>query len=56
MNELHARHQTLCEQLTEYGYQYYVLDTPTVPDAEYDRLMRELLELEAAHPELRTPA
>lgn len=56
MNELHARHQTLCEQLTEYGYQYYVLDTPTVPDAEYDRLMRELIELEAAHPELRTPA
>ncbi|SIQ56690.1 DNA ligase (NAD+) [Aeromonas sp. RU39B] len=56
MNELHARHQTLCEQLTEYGYQYYVLDTPTVPDAEYDRLMRELLELEAAHPELRTAA
>lgn len=56
MNELHARHQTLCEQLTEYGYQYYVLDTPTVPDAEYDRLMRELIELEAAHPELRTAA
>ncbi|CSB70914.1 NAD-dependent DNA ligase LigA [Vibrio cholerae] len=36
----------------EHGVRYYVEDAPTIPDAEYDRLMRELLELEAAHPEL----
>src|SRR5450631_315661 len=35
---------------------YYVLDDPQVPDAEYDRLMRDLENLEAAHPHLRTPA
>jgi DNA ligase (NAD+) len=41
--------------LNLYGYEYYVLDTPSVPDAEYDRLMQELLELEAKFPELKTP-
>ncbi|WP_440896564.1 NAD-dependent DNA ligase LigA [Amphibacillus sp. Q70] len=41
--------------LHQYGYQYYVLDNPTVPDAEYDRLMQELIDLEAQHPELITP-
>lgn len=56
MSDILSRHRQLCELLTEYGHQYYVLDNPTVPDAEYDRLMRELLELEAAHPELKTPA
>ena len=43
---------TLSEQLEEYNYQYYVLDNPTVPDAEYDRIMRELQKLEALHPQL----
>lgn len=38
--------------IEEYNYQYYVLDEPSVPDAEYDRLMRELTELESQHPEL----
>jgi DNA ligase (NAD+) len=41
--------------LNQYGYEYYVLDKPTVPDAEYDRLMQELLEIEATFPELKTP-
>ena len=41
--------------LDAYAYEYYVLDEPTVPDAEYDRLYRELLALEAKHPELITP-
>lgn len=41
-------------QLRHHEYQYHVLDAPEVPDAEYDRLMRELRELEAAHPELIT--
>lgn len=38
--------------IEQYSHQYYVLDAPTVPDAEYDRLFRELQELEAQHPEL----
>lgn len=42
-------------QLNQYGHQYYVLDAPTIPDAEYDRLFKELQALEAAHPELLTP-
>lgn len=42
-------------QLHRYNHEYYVLDTPSVSDAEYDRLMRQLLKLEAEHPELATP-
>lgn len=42
--------------LTEAGHQYYVLDDPKMPDFEYDRLLRELEELEAAHPELALPS
>ena len=45
----------LREQLQRYDYHYYVLDAPLVPDAEYDRLFRELQALEHAHPELQTP-
>ncbi|KQL51433.1 aromatic ring-opening dioxygenase LigA [Heyndrickxia shackletonii] len=41
--------------LTQYNYEYHVLDNPSVPDAEYDRLMRELLEIEKAFPDLVTP-
>ncbi|QCJ40774.1 NAD-dependent DNA ligase LigA [Bacillus sp. S3] len=40
--------------LNQYGYEYYVLDNPSVPDAEYDKLMQELLELEAKFPELKS--
>ena len=42
----------LTDQLKEAGYRYYVLDDPTMEDFEYDRLYRELEELEAAHPDL----
>lgn len=45
----------LRDLLNQYNYQYYVLDEPTVPDAEYDRLFNELKKLEQAHPELITP-
>jgi DNA ligase (NAD+) len=45
----------LRSKLIEYGYQYYVLDNPSVPDAEYDRLMQELIELEEKFPALKTP-
>lgn len=41
--------------LDEANYEYYVLDAPTISDAEWDRLLRELKEIEAAHPELVTP-
>ncbi|MDH5709889.1 MAG: NAD-dependent DNA ligase LigA, partial [Hylemonella sp.] len=41
--------------LHHHAHRYYVLDAPEVPDAEYDRLFRELQALEAAHPELITP-
>ena len=54
MNES-ARIQALTEQLNRYAYEYYTLDAPSVPDAEYDRLFRELEALEAAHTELRLP-
>ncbi len=47
--------KTLRETLSEAGYRYYVLDDPTMEDYEYDRLLRRLEELEAAHPEEITP-
>lgn len=45
----------LKELLTRYGYEYYTLDNPTVSDFEYDKLMRELIELETENPALVTP-
>jgi DNA ligase (NAD+) len=51
-----ARHATgLRALLHHHAHRYYVLDAPEIPDAEYDRLFRELLALEEAHPALRTP-
>lgn len=41
--------------LERYNYEYYVLDNPSVPDSEYDRLMNELIAIEKEHPELITP-
>ena len=49
------RIEELREDIRYHNYRYYVLNSPVVSDAEYDRLMRELQELEAAHPELVTP-
>ena len=49
------RARQLREEIARHDHAYYVLDAPTVPDAEYDRLFRELQALEAAHPELVTP-
>jgi DNA ligase (NAD+) len=42
-------------ELERHNHAYYVLDAPTIPDAEYDRLFRELQDIEAAHPVLATP-
>src|SRR5438046_5266370 len=47
--------EELRRQLEHHEYLYYVLDQPEISDAEFDRLMRELREIEEAHPELRTP-
>lgn len=53
--ELAARASALRALLTEASYHYFVEDAPRITDAEYDRLLRELREIEAAHPELQTP-
>ena len=50
-----ARVKALRAALEEANHRYYVLDAPTISDAEYDRLFRELQNLEAQHPELATP-
>lgn len=53
--EMTERVEELREALNQYGYEYYVLDRPSVPDSEYDRLMNELIQIETDYPELRTP-
>ena len=50
-----SRAAELRELLERYNYRYHALDDPEVPDAEYDRLMIELREIESQHPELLTP-
>jgi len=50
--EVEQEVNALRERLNSWNYQYYVLDQPSVPDAEYDRIFRRLSELETAHPEL----
>ncbi|HLZ38276.1 MAG TPA: NAD-dependent DNA ligase LigA [Mycobacteriales bacterium] len=49
------RHDELAREIDEHAYRYYVLDRPTVSDAEYDALLRELADLEEGYPSLRTP-
>ena len=55
MTDVAQRIAELRNELDAHNYRYYVLDEPSVPDAEYDRLFRELQALEAEHPELVTP-
>ncbi|MEC7469454.1 MAG: NAD-dependent DNA ligase LigA, partial [Pseudomonadota bacterium] len=50
-----AQMEALRDTINEYNYQYYVLDNPTVPDSEYDRVFQELKALEAENPALITP-
>ena len=54
-DSLKQRVGQLRRELERHEYLYYVLDQPEISDAEFDRMMRELKELEDAHPELRTP-
>ena len=49
------RHHSLCQQIAEHDYAYYVLDDPRISDSEYDALMRELLALEESYPRLISP-
>ncbi|MBR9813862.1 NAD-dependent DNA ligase LigA [bacterium] len=55
MTTAHERAAQLRAELAEHAHRYYVLDDPTVSDADYDRLYRELEAIEAEHPELVTP-
>ncbi len=49
-----ARAAALRDQINRHNHLYYVLDAPEIPDAEFDRLLRELQDIEAQYPELRT--
>ena len=53
--EARERHRTLSEEVEDARWRYFVLDQPTLSDADYDRRLRELQELEEEFPELRTP-
>jgi len=52
---LQKKAQKLRDAINDHNYQYYVLDAPTIPDSEYDRLFHELQKLEQEYPELLTP-
>ncbi len=55
MDSTKGRAEQLRALIARYDYEYYVLDAPSVPDAEYDRLFRELQAIEHAHPDLAVP-
>ncbi|MEI3606225.1 NAD-dependent DNA ligase LigA [Pseudogracilibacillus sp. SE30717A] len=50
--EVRQKIESLVDRLNKYAHEYYVLDTPSVPDAEYDKLFNELVQLEGEHPDL----
>ncbi|MFK3961480.1 NAD-dependent DNA ligase LigA [Guptibacillus hwajinpoensis] len=54
MEEKQKRIEELRQLLNQYNYEYHVVDQPSVPDAEYDRMMNELINLEEENPELKT--
>ena len=55
MSEIKQQIEHLVSELTRYGHEYYVLDQPSIPDVEYDRLFRQLQELESAYPQWIMP-
>ena len=55
MTDARHRHAELVEQVDRARFDYFVRDSPTLADGAYDRMMRELQEIEEAHPDLRTP-
>lgn len=54
MDNIQNRVNELHDLLNQYSYEYYVKDNPSVPDSEYDKLLRELIDIENEHPELKT--
>ncbi|MEE3852673.1 NAD-dependent DNA ligase LigA [Gordonia sp. LSe1-13] len=54
-SELREKWTALAEEIRDHQFRYYVKDAPIITDGEFDRLLRELQELEDAHPELATP-
>ena len=55
LKQAKLRAEEITRQVERWSYEYYVLDNPTVPDSEYDKLMNELIALEKQYPELVTP-
>ena len=55
LKEAKLRAEEITRQVERWSYEYYVLDNPSVPDSEYDKLMNELIALEKQYPELITP-
>jgi DNA ligase (NAD+) len=55
VSALQVRAEELRAQINYHNYRYYILDSPEIADAEYDRLMEELRAIEADHPELQSP-
>ena len=53
--EVVTRAAQLRDEIERHNHAYYVLDAPTVPDAEYDKLFRELQQIERDYPELQIP-
>ena len=54
-NQATKRAAELRAELAAHAHRYYVLDAPSIPDAEYDKLFQELQAIEAEHPDLVTP-
>ena len=55
MSEIRLQMAQLAEQIREHQFYYYVLDKPVISDSEFDKLWKQLVELEEAHPALRDP-
>ena len=55
LQEAKLRAEEIIRQVERWSYEYYVLDNPSVPDSEYDKLMNELIAIEKEYPELITP-
>ena len=55
MTDARHRHAELVEQVDRARFDYFVRDSPTLSDGAYDRMMRELQEIEEATPDLQTP-
>ena len=53
--DIREQHQQLCTRIRHHNYLYHTLDQPEIPDADYDRLLQQLLQLEQKHPDLINP-